>query len=398
MSMYFCRPPQFMFQRITCSRQHCIIKADVRITKLGLGECRFLFDPNFNRSLQFRFLLGGASRTSSTPPGSGYMGHLTVSFTPMTVLASRIFTLVLFINVTVALIPKVDFSRMGKVALTGSFAGLDVFNNVTSVFDPSTSSLVSRAANGTLISLGSTDSGGSIIAACTLKNTLYVGGNFSSLSGTPFANVASYDTTSGEFAALGSGLDNSVHALYCDARTESVWAGGTFHAPVGADGSKYGGSVAIFDTNASAWSPPAFVGLSGQTPSVRSIVASPSGSSLYFGGSFITTYGSNTTHNVNGTNNPNVPFSSGATPFSSSLVPLPLTSADINANPSSTLSGFNNIANVLCPAGSDGPGNSWFSTDGTPTLITVRTNKYATARGVRLGNTFLQGRGTKTFK
>ncbi|KAF9519271.1 hypothetical protein BS47DRAFT_1312769 [Hydnum rufescens UP504] len=317
----------------------------------------------------------------------------------MTVLASyilRFAILVFVINVVVASVPKVDFRRMGKVALTGSFAGLDVFNNSTLVFDPSTSALVSRAANGTLIILGSTNVGGSITAACMLNNNLYVAGNFSSLSGVPFPNVASYNTTSGKFVALGSGLDATVDALYCDVVTGNVWVGGTFHAPVGADASLYGGSVAIFDTNASRWSPAAFVGLSGFSPSVRSIVPSSSGSSLYFGGSFVTTYGSSTRAG-NSTNNPNVPYSSGASPFSSSLVPLPLTTVDINANPSSSLSGFNNITNVLCPAGSDGPGNSWFSTAGTPTLITVRTNKYATARGVRLGNTFLQGRGTKTF-
>lgn len=306
-----------------------------------------------------------------------------------------------FLTTTTVLadVPKIDFSRMGVVAVGGSFAGLDFYTaNETNTFDGSASTLLTRAANGTITQLAATNLGGSINAVCALGETVYLGGDFSSLSNSSYANIAAYDTTSRALSALQSGLNGAVYALFCDSNANHVWAGGDFNAPVGADASQYGGSVAIFDEKASTWAAPGFFGLIGEESSVRSISAGSgsSSSSLYFAGSFLTNFGTNAT--FNSTNNPNVPYSSGATPFSSSLVPVPLTSADINANPSSTQSGFNNIANILCPTGGDGPGSTWLSADGDVTQLTLRTNKFNNARGVRLGNTFISNHGTKVFR
>jgi hypothetical protein len=103
---------------------------------------------------------------------------------------------------------------------------------------------------------------------------------------------------------------------------------------------------------------------------------------------------------LNTTNNPNVPFSSGATPFSSSLVPIPLQAAqiEIDASPSSTDPQFSNIQNILCPAGPDGPGNTWLAGDDSTVIINVRTFTSLNANGIRLGNTFQPGHGTIGFK
>jgi hypothetical protein len=103
---------------------------------------------------------------------------------------------------------------------------------------------------------------------------------------------------------------------------------------------------------------------------------------------------------LNSTNNPNVPFSSGATPFSSSLVPISLQAAqiEIDASPSSTDPQFSNIQSVLCPAGPDGPGNTWLAEDGSTAVINIRTFTSLNAKGVRLGNTFQQGHGTTGFR
>src|SRR5258708_2647555 len=238
-------------------------------------------------------------------------------------------------------VPRVDFSRMGTVAVGGSFIGLGLYSsNSTYTFDPSSSTLVSRAANGTLTVIASTNAGGSVLAGCTLSNVLYIGGGFTSLSGQAYANVAAYDLSSHSFHVLGSGLDDAVDVLYCDSSNSQVWAGGKFHHPLNADASSYGGSVAVYDLKTSTWQPPGFTGLTGSSlPSVRSITPNSHSSGLYFGGSFITNYGTNST-GLNGTHNPSVPFSTGASPFSSSLVPLPLTTADVLASPSSSESGF----------------------------------------------------------
>lgn len=291
-----------------------------------------------------------------------------------------------------AALPQVDFSKMGTVGLAGSFAGLDVFDANTPAIDPSASTLFSHSsANGALSRLAATNSGGSIAATCTLGDVVYVAGNFSSLSGVTANNIASFTPSSSSFTPLGSnGPDGPISALYCDTKGNKVWAGGKFTTPAS--------SVAVWDQKAQSWSAPPFGGLTGAQAEVLSISTNSSSESLFFSGSFTTSFGSNTTTVVNNTNNPNVPFSSGASPFSSSLVPIPLGSAEINGNPSTSDSQFSDIKNILCPAGDDGPGNTWFAADGNGAQITARAFSFLSASGIRLGNTFLNGRGTTGFQ
>jgi hypothetical protein len=302
-------------------------------------------------------------------------------------------SLLLFYSANVAWaadsLPLVDFDRMGKVGLAGAFAGIDLFQNNSHTFDSSTSTLLSRSDSGSLSSLGSTNSGGRILAGCTLGDSFYFAGSFSSIGSTSASNIASYTPSSGQFTALGSnGPNGEIDALFCDAKNKKVWAGGTFTSP--------GPLVAVWDTSANSWSKAPFNGLSGANNRVLSITSNSSDSSLFFAGSFITSFQGNGSV-LNGTNNPNVPFSPGATPFSSSLVPIPLQNAQIVASPSSTNSQFSNISNILCPVGSDGPGNTWFAADGNQAVITVRDFSFLEASGVRLGNTFQSNHGTTEF-
>ncbi|KAF7298190.1 SH3 domain-containing protein [Mycena chlorophos] len=290
-----------------------------------------------------------------------------------------------------ASLPLVDFDRMGKVGLAGAFAGLDLFSNNSLPFDDSVSTLFSRATNGSLERLASSDTGGSIVAACALNDVVYFAGSFSSIGSTTASNIASYTPSSDTFAALGSGGPNgAVDALFCDSTNSKVWAGGSFTSP--------GTSVAVWDTKASSWSAPPFKGLSGGGGRVFSITTNASDSSLFFAGSFVTSFVGNGSATLNGTNNPNVPFSAGATPFSSSLVPIPIpASAVLQPSSSSSDAGFGNITVILCPAGADGAGNSWFGADGTTSVITIDTHTFLSANGLRLGNTFQPNHGTTGF-
>ena len=113
---------------------------------------------------------------------------------------------------------------------------------------------------------------------------------------------------------------------------------------------------------------------------------------------FITSFQGNGSITLNGTNNPNVPYSDGATPFSSSLVPLPLQNSQIEGSPSSSNPSFSDISNLLCLSGADGPGDTWLATDSHTAVITVRTFASVSASGIRLGNTFLSGYGTTGFR
>ncbi|KAG1838694.1 hypothetical protein F4604DRAFT_1995599 [Suillus subluteus] len=117
--------------------------------------------------------------------------------------------------------------------------------------------------------------------------------------------------------------------------------------------------------------------------------------SLFFAGSFLTSFATNATA-LNNTNNPNIPYSPGATPFSSSLVPVPLEGAQILGQPSSSNPQFSNIPNILCPAGPDGPGNTWLAANGNGAVITVHDFSSINAYGVHLGNTSQSGFGTMT--
>jgi hypothetical protein len=287
--------------------------------------------------------------------------------------------------------PLVDFDRMGTVGLVGTFAGLDFINSSSTnvSFDPSTSTLLSRSADGSLTRIASTNAGGAVSAGCAIGNTYYLAGNFSSIGNATASNVASYNPASGALSALGKGGPNGpVSALYCDSNRNKLWAGGQFSSPASA--------VAVWDTKASSWSAPPFGGLTGAAAEVLSITTNASQASLFFSGSFIASFGGNGSA-LNTTNNPNVPFSQGATPFSSSLVPIPLQAAQVQGSPSSSDPSFSNIQNILCPAGNDGPGQTWFAADGVAAQITVRTFLSNSASGVRLGNTFLNGRGTTAF-
>jgi hypothetical protein len=287
--------------------------------------------------------------------------------------------------------PLVDFDRMGTVGLVGTFAGLDFVNSSSAnvSFDPSTSTLLSRSADGSLTRIASTNAGGLVSAGCAIGNTYYLAGNFSSIGNTTASDVASYNPASGAFSALGKGGPNGpVSALYCDSNRNKLWAGGQFSSPASA--------VAVWDTKAASWSAPPFGGLTGAAAEVLSITTNASQASLFFSGSFIASFNGNGSV-LNTTNNPNVPFSQGATPFSSSLVPIPLEAAQVQGSPSSTDPSFSNIQNILCPAGNDGPGQTWFAADGVAAQITVRTFLSNSASGVRLGNTFLSGRGTTAF-
>jgi len=293
------------------------------------------------------------------------------------------------LDVVQCALPRVDFDRMGKVGLFGDFAGLDWFNETSSLsLDATSSTLLSRSSDGSLSRVGSTNSGGSIHAGCALKDVFYVAGQFSAFGSTPAQHIVSYTPSSGKISALGSGGPNgAIRSVYCDTNNNKVWVGGEFSSP--------SSLVAVWNPASSSWSAPPFGGLSANNNGrVLSISSNSSQSSLLFAGSFVTSFQGGS---INGTNNPNVPFSSGASPFSSSLVPVPLDNVEVDPNPSSSDPDLRDIRNILCPTGDDGPGQSWFGVEGGPAVITVRTFSSLSAAGIRLGNTFLGGRGTTAF-
>ncbi|GAA6004226.1 Rax2p [Rhodotorula paludigena] len=286
-------------------------------------------------------------------------------------------------------LPRIDYSALGTVAVVGSFAGLSFYDaeNPPRPYDSRASTLVARDADGDLRNLGATDEGGAIRAVCQTPDALvYVGGNFSSIGGVEAANIASYDPAGGTFAALAGGLTGEVRALSCNGST--VYAGGEFGAPSGVDG---GPNVAAWSAADSAWTTLPLYGFNG---AVDSIASSEDGRSLFFGGAFSTTFSNSSAANSSSSSSSTGPeFPS----LGSSLTPISLNSSDYWASPTTWTSGFGRPQYIFCPRHADGIGASWLLVDGQTGFFTARMFRQLNARGIRIGNTFYEGRGTRNF-
>ncbi|EGF98226.1 uncharacterized protein MELLADRAFT_96067 [Melampsora larici-populina 98AG31] len=306
-----------------------------------------------------------------------------------------IFSILFTITITIVLIPThpvsaassskssqlpiIDWSALGNVALLGSFSGLSIYNASTSnsTFDPSHSTIISLDTSSQsepqpLISLGTTNQGGSIHTICQSNNKLYIGGSFNSINSVnPLSNIAVYDPSSNSFEGLAQGLDGPVYTISCDNDPNLIWIGGSFNSPVGVSDSSFGPNIITWSPSSSSWKPAPFVGLNGPVWSIQE-TTSKSGRSLILGGSFSVLIDS-----PNGTTS----------------------KASVSAQPSSTLDGYNTAKNIFCPPGIDGPGSSWLL-DGAHNdgLFTVNLGQAVQAGGIRLGNTFADGGATHEFQ
>ncbi|GAA5891635.1 hypothetical protein JCM6882_006152 [Rhodosporidiobolus microsporus] len=293
-------------------------------------------------------------------------------------------------------LPKIDFSAMGTVAVVGSFAGLSLYDasNPPVTYDSSASTLIGRTSDNDLRNLGATDQGGSIAAICQLDDgSVFLGGNFTAVGGVSAANVAQYDPAGKTFAALGSGLDGEVRALACNGTT--VYAGGDFSAPSGVDAA--GPNVAAWESSSASWTALPFYGFNG---AVESIFQSDDGQSLFFGGAFSTTFSNssaNSTSSSSSSSSPNGSPSSQIPSLGSSLTPISLNTSDYWASPTTYTSGFGRPQYIFCPRREDGIGASWMLVDGQDGFFIARMYRELNVRGIRLGNMFYEGRGTKNF-
>ncbi|PWZ02155.1 hypothetical protein BCV70DRAFT_198438, partial [Testicularia cyperi] len=293
--------------------------------------------------------------------------------------------------------PSIDFDLLGAVSIAGAFAGIEIWNQTGSTtspnatYDANASTLLSRAANGTLSKLSATEDGGTIRAICQMRsspNTVFVGGDFFSIGGTSVSNIAAYDPSTRKFSNLAGGLDGSVRTVYCDDEHQQLVVGGIFNGPVDGRTDRYLGNVAMWDVARTAWNPVDFGGLNG---TVHTIVAGGNSSLVRFGGQFDTRFAS---MGVNGSQSGT---NTSASSLTAALTPLSLGQVEFVGGPSSSDAGYSNPAQILCPQGADGSGNSYLFQDGAEGRLTARAFRALDVRAVRLGNTFVDGRGTRTF-
>ena len=274
--------------------------------------------------------------------------------------------------------PNLDLNGLKRVALTGSFDSISSYQWVgQNEIQPSTNgsqSLFAQLPNGAFQTLAVAD--GAISAMCPFirkDGTLFgviVGGNFTSLAGTPAQGIALFNVSNNAVIPL-PGLSGSVNVLWCDQATDSVYVGGDFK------GAK--------STNAIAW-----IGEAGWTnmpfqgfnAPVYTITQTASGN-VVWGGAF------------SGLGNMSVATMSDPHDFQV----VNLVTANVTGQATSSTDGFNDPKNVVCKAsGQDGPGNTWLLQDQTPGHWQANFNFGFEPAKIRIWNTRQDGRGTKTWR
>ncbi|UZJ54620.1 hypothetical protein CBS101457_003940 [Exobasidium rhododendri] len=293
--------------------------------------------------------------------------------------------------------PSIDFEGLGSVGVSGNFDGVSLYQpeSVSNSFDSTTSSLLLRDSSGALTKINETNAGGQIRTICqrsSAPRTVYVGGLFNQIAGMNASNVAAYDPTSKNWTTLNGGLDGPVNALYCDDTHELVYVGGSFVRPSNVsnvtDTSRYLGGVASWNITGNQWVPAPFGGVNG---SVSDIVVGVNSSVLRFTGAFDVGFASLPAGAANsGTN-------TSASALSAAWAPLPLGQSEFQGGPASNSTDFNDPAQILCPQGLDGANNTFLFADNTTGRLTMRAFRDLPVKGVRLANTYVDGRGTDQF-
>lgn len=301
---------------------------------------------------------------------------------------------------------------MGTVAFLGSFSGLEFYDpdsaqasssssSSSATYSSTADSLIRRPADGSSSRvLANTADGGIISTTCwsswsptddSKNGTIFVGGTFDALGGVGNTrNIAAYDVASGQVSAIVGGQTGAVHALYCDDDHGRIWVGGEFP-----------GGVAVWYTGNRSWGSPPFSALSGPVDSISPLGSSSS--SLLFGGRFSTAFGTTNATLLNETSSSAAPDGTTTVGFSGYLTPVSIptgsgSNVSVSAIPVTQSSGFTDANVLFCPSGDDGEGNSWFAQDNSAAKITVNLFRSIQASGLRIGNTFQQGKGTVNFR
>jgi hypothetical protein len=270
---------------------------------------------------------------------------------------------------------NLDFSQLGRIGVAGDFSGISLYQfeeqNETPFSTNGSESLLAQLPNGAFASLIKTDA--SIHSMCSFTSRggrvsgVVIGGNFTSLDGTPSQGIAMFNPNTSAITPL-SGLNGQVNALLCDEATNMVYVGGNFR------GANSTNAIAWYGSD--GWTNLPFSGFNGP---VTSITKAANGH-IIFGGAF-------------------TGLGNASTPSTPDGQIINLSSANIISGGSSTRAGFSDAKNIICKtSGVDGPGNTWLLNDNTPGFWQANFNFGFQPTKIRLWNTHQDGRGTKTWR
>lgn len=270
-------------------------------------------------------------------------------------------------------LPNLDLTSFGRVTITGDFDGVSLYeyegqHEITQ--SNGSSSILTPLPNGALTNLTNADAQIQAMCSFTQKDGkfagIFVGGNFTTLGGEHSPGAALFNPNSSKVTPL-PGLNGSVSAVLCDQDTNLVYVGGDFSLKN--------------NTNVVAWSPDdgwtdlSFQGLDGP---VKSILKADNGH-IIFGGSF--------------------QGSASSTNKKTGQQVLNLQTAKITSDAQSPLSGYEDPRNVVCStSGESASGKTWLLADRSPGFWHAELGFTFTPSKIRLYNTHMDGRGTKTFQ
>ncbi|KAI1345219.1 cellular morphogenesis protein [Xylariaceae sp. FL0016] len=265
--------------------------------------------------------------------------------------------------------PNLDVSQLGQMGIAGDFNGLSLYQfegQTEQAFSTNgTEQLMTRLPNGAFINLASADA--SILTMCVFQGQVIMGGNFTSLGGQESPGIASFDPSTGSVGAL-SGLSGQVNSLLCDDSEGKVYVGGNFRA---ADSTN-----AITWLASNSWASLPFAGFNGP---VDTIAKAPSGH-VIFGGSF-------------------TGLGNTSTPTTPDAQTINLSTANISDYQGTSTTGFSDPKNIVCKTdGTSGEGNTWLAQDNAPSAWSAQFGFGFVPTKLRLYNTHLDGRGTKTWR
>ncbi|KAJ2982740.1 hypothetical protein NQ176_g1184 [Zarea fungicola] len=269
---------------------------------------------------------------------------------------------------------NLDFSMLGQIGIAGDFSGISLYEyegqgGQTRSANGS-EALLSQLPNGALLSTVETDA--AIRSICSFNFTssktrgLVMAGNFTSLGGQQSKAIGIYDMNANKVITV-DGLEGEVNTVYCDQDAETVYIGGNF---------KSGNS-----TNAITWDSSngfknlPFAGFNGPVNAISKL----SDGHILFGGRFTGLGNLNTS----------------ATQRDSQI--LNLGSAKITSQGGSSRSGFSDPSNIICASGADSAGNTWLLQDNTAGFWDAEFGFTFEPTTVRIWNTHLENRGTKSF-
>jgi hypothetical protein len=277
------------------------------------------------------------------------------------------------LNATSVPQPSFNLDGLGQVALAGDFNAISLYQysgqKESSLFSNGSQSLLSQLPNGVFTSLASADAAIQALCVHELKDGtvkgIFVGGNFTGLGNVPASGAALFNPQDGKVTAL-NGLSGKVHALLCDKETNTVYVGGEFMVT----GSNSSNAIAWVD--GTGWKDLPFDGFD---EPVKTITKSPN-DTIVFGGTF---------NNLVNASSPRVRHAQT----------INLATADITAEQTTNLSGFNDSAAIGCSTGKE---KQWLLRDGQKGSWTANFKFLFKPTKLRLRNANFEGRGTKLFR